>query len=123
MELQKNNKLSQALKHLKEALDYYGKKNANHDVAIMAVHKAFEVAVEYAWKSLKQTIENEGLEAPSPKEAIRQAAKLNLIEDPSAWIDFINLRNNSVHDYFSVSEEFQIEEIKKFLKEASSLWR
>jgi hypothetical protein len=67
--------------------------------------KAFEILVEYAWKELKFRVEDSGLFAPSPKEAVRQAATMGLISDPEKWIAIINARNDSVHDYFTVPEK------------------
>jgi len=80
------------------------------------VAKAFEVAVEYGWKDLKRRVEDEGLSAPSPKEAVRQAARLSFIEEPEKWIACINARNDSVHDYYRVPPERYIEFAEDLLR-------
>lgn len=121
MEFKKSKKLSDALKKLRKSLQLLENPEVDEEVSLLAIHKAFEIAVEYLWKDFKKKVENEGLEAPSPKEAVRQAAKIHLIDDPKKWIDFINLRNDSVHDYFGANETYQTNVIREFLKLAESL--
>lgn len=121
MELKKSKKLDESLVNLKKSLKLLDDKKIDQDVVMLSVHKAFEVAVEYAWKDFKRFVESEGLEAPSPKEAVRQAAKIHIIDHPEKWIEFINLRNNSVHDYFGVNEEYDLKLVREFLKLAEKL--
>lgn len=83
-------------------------------ISFIALTKAFEVALEYGWKKLKHEIEDRGLEANSPKDAAREAARLGLIDNPDIWINAINARNLSVHDYFSLEEKDFVEVIHNF---------
>ncbi len=75
------------------------------DLAFLTVVKAFEVCMEYVWRELKRRIESDGLESASPKMAIKQAARIGIITDPEAWLQCLNARNNSVHDYFGISTD------------------
>lgn len=110
-------KLVTALRHLTDALAYYEQvPDAQQTVAFLAVAKAFEVAVEYAWKDLKQRVEAEGLDVVSPKDAIRQAASIGIIAQAEPWLDFVNARNNSVHDYFGIPEHAYLTMSRAFLK-------
>ncbi|MBI2066740.1 MAG: nucleotidyltransferase substrate binding protein [Deltaproteobacteria bacterium] len=109
----KNEKLLKAIQHLEEALLQY--RNKKTELNFLTVSKAFETLVEYVWRLLKRIVEDEGLEAPSPKMAIKQAAKLHLISDPEKWLEAIEARNNSVHDYFGISEQEYSELAKEFL--------
>ncbi|OGG26944.1 hypothetical protein A2960_02245 [Candidatus Gottesmanbacteria bacterium RIFCSPLOWO2_01_FULL_39_12b] len=59
----------------------------------------FEFTFEAAWKLMKTIAELEGLDAPSPKRAIRQSAVLELINDPDKWFEFLDNRNLTVHTY------------------------
>ncbi len=43
--------------------------------------------------------------APSPREAIKQAAALNIIDNVERWLAVLTARNDSVHDYFGVPEK------------------
>ena len=115
------NKFETSVSHLKDAWRFYVDGHEPNHVRFMALAKAFETAVEYAWKHLKRKVEDEGLEAPTPKEAIRQAAKIKLIKNASAWIEFINVRNSSTHDYFGISESYYIKNVSGFLKELEKL--
>ncbi len=117
------NRLHESLAQLQSALKFYEKHAKEHAMGFLAVVKAFEVATEYAWKELKQRVEAEGvLDVLSPKDAIRQAARLGMITSAEDWLQFINIRNSSVHDYFSMSEKQCVDAIKRFLKAAHGIF-
>lgn len=115
-------KLKGSIVQLKSALAFYAENPKEHHMRFLAVSKAYEVATEHAWKELKQRVEQEGGEAVSPKDAIRQAAKMKMIKSAEDWLDYINTRNSSVHDYFGISEKDFVELARKFLKEAQPLF-
>jgi len=119
---EKRPKLREALDHLAASLKFYDSEDRRDEVQWLAVAKAFEVAVEYAWKELKTMVEAEGLEALSPKEAIRQAAKIGIIHDAEKWLDFVNTRNISVHDYYNLSEEDYLALSRAFFKECREVF-
>lgn len=100
MESKRTAKLHESLDHLKAAIRAYEKRRKADPLPRLALTKAFEVAVEYGWRELKRRAEDEGLDVPSPKAAVRQAARLGLIGDPEKWMELIDARNSSVHDYF-----------------------
>lgn len=112
--------LDEAILHLRQALEACRAKPKDA-LAFMAVSKAFEVAVEYGWRELKRRVEDEGLEAPSPKDAVRKAAKLHFIKDPEAWLTAIEGRNASVHDYFGIGEKELLELAETFLSLAEKI--
>lgn len=117
-------KLKKSLDNLKKTLKFMEQaKETDKDVAFLSVAKAFEVAVEYAWRDLQKRIEEEGLDAPSPKAAVREAARINLIENAESWIDYISARNAGVHDYFGMTNEAYIEIAKEFLEDAEKMIR
>lgn len=116
-------KLIKSLDNLKDALAFYKNAKAGEkEVAFLSLSKAFEVAVEYSWRKLKMMVEDEGLEAPSPKSAIREAARLNIIRDAESWIDFINARNAGVHDYFGMSKDEYYQIARNFLEQARKVF-
>lgn len=115
-------KFEDALSDLKRCVDEYKpKKLEERSLVFLAATKAFEVCLEYGWKELKRLVEESGLEAQSPKDAIRVAAQINILKDPELWIDAINARNLSVHDYFSLPEKDFMELVTKFYKSAEAL--
>ncbi|OGQ06885.1 MAG: hypothetical protein A3G32_06720 [Deltaproteobacteria bacterium RIFCSPLOWO2_12_FULL_40_28] len=111
----KKKKQHKAIHSLKQALAQYSKNQS--DLNFLTVVKAFEILVEYGWRELKQMVEKEGLEAPSPKMAIKEAARLGFISDPEVWLNSLEARNSSVHDYFGISEKEYLELAKKFLSQ------
>ncbi len=115
----KLNKLDTALARLDEAIKLYeSNKEMSESLRFYALAKAFEVAMEYAWKSLKAKAEDAGFEVSSPKEALRLAAKIKLIDDPERWIEYLHARNMGVHDYFGISEADYAAIAKEFCRVA-----
>ncbi|EKD52375.1 MAG: hypothetical protein ACD_62C00043G0005 [uncultured bacterium] len=120
MVVKKNVKLLKSLNNLKSAVRFYEKDTkAPDEIRFIALSKAFEVCVEYAWKELKTRVEEEGLDAESPKETIRQSARIGLIASAEIWLDFISVRNEGVHDYFDIPESDYLELAKCLLKECN----
>ena len=110
----KDEKLVKALNSLNKAIEERDREGASA-INDAGVAKCFEVALEYAWKAMKRRIESDGLEASSPKEAIKIGATIGLIENPSVWIEFINNRNLSVHDYLGVDNDEYLASIRQFV--------
>lgn len=98
----KKKKLLKAVQNLREALTQY--RTNKTDLNFLTLVKTFENAVEYSWREFKRLVEDQGLEAPAPKMAVKEAAKLHLLTDPETWIACIDARNDSVHDYFGIAE-------------------
>lgn len=86
-----------------------------------ALAKAFETTFEYAWKLFKREADQAGLEVYSPRDALKAAAKLDLIQDLSAWNEFLNARNLSVHDYVGMDDKGYIEVIGRFRSEVKKM--
>ncbi|MGH7195717.1 MAG: HI0074 family nucleotidyltransferase substrate-binding subunit [Candidatus Saccharimonadales bacterium] len=64
-----------------------------------AVIQAFEFSYELSWKYLKSLVEiNSGMVA-SPRAAFREAAKLDIVNNPGQWFDFQEARNLTTHTY------------------------
>ena len=115
----KRRKLNEALSDLHRCISAYKPSTAEtRSIYFIALTKAFEVALEYGWKELKRIIEDKGLEVFSPKDVVREAANIEILAEPSLWIDCINARNLSVHDYFSLSEEAILDLSERFLNSA-----
>jgi nucleotidyltransferase substrate binding protein (TIGR01987 family) len=97
--------IKKAIAQAEAAIVLYQKETDQRELNFLMIVKAYEILVELAWKYFKYKVEDEGLGAPSPKEAVRKAATIELIEDPQKWLDFIEARNLSVHDYFGLDNE------------------
>ena len=118
-------RLDESLDDLRLALDHYesldSSATAEKKLAFLSLSKAFEVAVEYAWKELKVRATDEGLDPQSPKAAIRDAARIGLVDDPNSWILYVNTRNAGVHDYFALPAKEYLEIAHSFVAAAQKL--
>ena len=96
---------------------------ANHidDFMFDAICKRYEVCFEYTWKHLKQIGSDAGQEIYSPKDALKEGVKLKVIKDFDLWLNFLQERNLSVHNYYSGDPEDTLKTIRKFLKEVKKL--
>ena len=93
--IQRLDNLNRAYKHLhelslRENLDW---------VESIALIKLFEVVFELSWKTLKDYLYSEGIAVKSPRETIKQAFQLDLIEDGDCWLDALEKRNTTTHRY------------------------
>lgn len=61
--------------------------------------QSFEFTFELAWKTLKDYLQNQGLEVQFPREVIKQAFSAQLIEDGAMWIEMLDKRNELTHTY------------------------
>ena len=113
-------KLDQSIKDLDHALGFE-KKAIKDSFYYYGIAKAFEVCLEYAWKFLKKNIEDEGLEARSPKEAIKIAGRLDMIDNVEEWLSYVDNRNLAVHDYKSISDKDYLTTIHSFSEAVNKL--
>jgi len=84
----KQSKLIESVSQLEDALGAYKKETGDTTLYFLAVVKAFEIVVEYSWREFKARVEDEGLDAPSPKQAVKRAAQIGMIDKPDKWIFF-----------------------------------
>lgn len=54
---------------------------------------------ELAWKVLKDYLESEGYIVKSPRETVKQAFQIGLIDNGHVWIDALSNRNLRTHTY------------------------
>lgn len=59
----------------------------------------FEIAFELSWKIMKDYERTEGIKAKSPREAIKEAYRIGLIDGGHVWIDALEDRNLMAHTY------------------------
>jgi nucleotidyltransferase substrate binding protein (TIGR01987 family) len=106
-------KLDEALKALQHALIFENKIKQD-DFFFGGIAKAFEVAIEYAWKYFRSEAADAGLEVPSPRDAIKQAANLGLIDNLEEWLGLLKTKNIAVHDYIGLPKDEYLAQIKRF---------
>ncbi len=105
--------LKDAIKLRKRALDEH--------VIYAGISKCFEVCLEYTWKFLKRELDEQGLEAYSPKEIFKTAGRAGMIDDVDVWIKFVNIRNSAVHDYLGVTPVEYLDLIESFIPKVNKL--
>ncbi|WP_026894348.1 nucleotidyltransferase substrate binding protein [Clostridiisalibacter paucivorans] len=59
----------------------------------------FEISFELSWKLMKDYLEAQEISVKSPRETIKQAYQIDLIDDGHIWIDALSDRNLTVHTY------------------------
>lgn len=59
----------------------------------------FEFTVELAWKVLQKYLREERIICRSPRQCLKEAFKLGLIEDNPKWLEMIDDRNLTSHTY------------------------
>ena len=65
----------------------------------MGAAQAFEFCSELAWKMMKRVLQSKGIDVVAPKDVIRQAALVKIVDDPEVWFDFHEKRNLTSHTY------------------------
>lgn len=108
--------LEQAISRLSETLSL--KPTRIHQDATI---QRFEFTFELAWKVMRSFAYEKGIEVVSPKDSIRMAGQLGLIEDIEKWFDFLDARNNSSHIYDEKMATEVYEQTKNFLPEVEKL--
>lgn len=84
-----------AINRLKEGLLESPEKSIHVDGAI----QRFEFTFELAWKLMKAVLAQNGIEASSPRKAIKESFRAKLIQEGEAWIDMLEDRNKTTHIY------------------------
>ncbi len=63
------------------------------------VVQRFEYVFELAWKVMKAYLEEQGFEVKSPKNTMRVAFQVGLIDDGDIWMKALQIRNLTSHTY------------------------
>jgi nucleotidyltransferase substrate binding protein (TIGR01987 family) len=90
--------MQRALAQLEAALAAHVAEPDN-EVIGMAVIKAYEISFELSWKTLKDLLAYEGIDALLPREVLRQAFASGLLQEGQLWIDMLEHRNLMAHTY------------------------
>ncbi len=59
----------------------------------------FEYTFELAWKLMSSILKDQGIQSYGVKNILRDAAKMNLIENIKEWFKYANARNLTSHIY------------------------
>lgn len=86
----------------------------------------FEYTFELSWKLMSSIIKDQGIESYGVKNILREAYKLQLIDDVEVWFEYADARNQTAHIYresaadevVAVAKGGFVEEVKRMLKKA-----
>lgn len=96
-----------------QLLEKYSKQEIKSDLERAGMIQFFEMTFELAWKVLKDYLEAQGYMVKSPRETIKQAYQIGLIEDGHHWIDALSKRNLTSHTYDEALAKKFVNEIKQ----------
>lgn len=83
----------------------------------------FEISFELSWKLLKDYLQAQELSVKSPRETIKQAYQIGLIDDGHVWIDALSDRNLTVHTYDEKMAKKMVDDITKvYFQELKKLY-
>ena len=80
-------------------LKKYSNKPIKTELERAGIIQFFEMTFELAWKVLKDYLESEGYMVKSPRETVKQAFQIGLIDNGHIWIDALSNRNLTTHTY------------------------
>ena len=97
--MRKRSNFIQAFQNLRDIFDY---EEPFGNVEMVGLVGLFEICFEQAWKAVKEYLQEEGYpegETGSPKQVLKTAYSIGLIEDEEAWLAALADRNNVAHAY------------------------
>ncbi len=95
--------------------------SASTEIEQAGVVQAFEFCFELSWKTIQKFLSKEGIKVSSPRECFREAGRNELIENVRLWLDFIIIRNRTVHTYNELVLKKIIDIVPVFEQELNKL--
>lgn len=80
-------------------LKKYSNQEITTELERAGIIQFFEMTFELALKVLKDYLESEGYMVKSPRETVKQAFQIGLIDNGHIWIDALSNRNLTTHTY------------------------
>ena len=80
-------------------LNKYAKQQITTELERAGIIQFFEMTFELAWKVLKDYLEAQEYLVKSPRETVKQAFQIGLIDNGHVWMDALSNRNLTTHTY------------------------
>lgn len=80
-------------------LNKYAKQAITTELERAGIIQFFEMTFELAWKVLKDYLEAQEYLVKSPRETVKQAFQIGLIDNGHVWMDALSNRNLTTHTY------------------------
>lgn len=74
----------------------------------------FEFTFELSWKTMKDYMEGEGVDAKFPRQVIKEAFHKHIITNGDVWMDMLDKRNLMTHTYDETKADQAVELIKTY---------
>jgi len=97
--------------NLVEMLDLLRKDSSSKAYKLASI-QAYEMDIELAWKTLKDYLNYLGYKVQAPREVVKQAFAIAIIEDGELWLKMLDDRNLTSHVY----DEARAQEIVDFIE-------
>ncbi|MBW8349603.1 nucleotidyltransferase substrate binding protein [Bacillus sp. IITD106] len=94
-------------------LEKYAKVEFKSEIEKAGIIQFFKMTFELAWKVQKDYLESEGFNVKSPRETIKQAFQIGLIENGHEWMDALSKRNLTTHTYDEAFADKFVKEIQQ----------
>lgn len=86
-------------KSLKRLEESFSEDITKSKLAVDGTIQRFEFTFELAWKLARIILDYYGIQANSPRSAIKESYKMELIKNGKQWIDMLEDRNITSHIY------------------------
>lgn len=104
-------------------LEKYSTQEIKTELEMAGVIQFFEMTFELAWKVQKDYLESQGYIVKSPRETIKQAFQMGLIDEGHPWMEALSKRNLTTHTYDKeLAEKFTQEIIKQYVPAFKDLY-
>ncbi|MFA9560241.1 HI0074 family nucleotidyltransferase substrate-binding subunit [Evansella sp. AB-rgal1] len=104
-------------------LDKYSHKEINNELKRGGVIQFYVRTIELAWKVLKDYLEAQGYIVKTPRETIKQAFQIEIINDGHIWLDALAKRNITTNTYDDALAKKLLEDITDlYLPELTNLY-
>jgi len=92
------NKRSTFHEALTQLIDY-ARENPKRPIEIAGLIQGFEFTFEAAWKVLNVASLLKGVDSAGPRDSLKAAYSLRLIENQTLWLEMLEDRNQTTHRY------------------------
>lgn len=82
--------------------DIYNYEEPFDNVVLTGLVALYEICFEQSWKVMKEILEWEGVsegQTGSPRQILKSAYKVGIIDNEELWMDALVTRNNVAHSY------------------------
>ena len=104
-------------------LNKYAKQPITTELERAGIIQFFEMTFELAWKVLKDYLEAQEYLVKSPRETVKQAFQIGLIDNGHIWMDALSNRNLTTHTYYEeLANKMTNEIITMYLPELDKMY-